>query len=361
MLIEDVLIDQTGWETGYDYNLSASKPQAPSKFSHNFYIQKDVTDLIFRDNVSMRGAEAGAQIRSGGLIEGNVFIANDTAFNVGIGNGDQVAGARQPGDARGLPRCPRLRRRAGLGHRRRGAEHLVCRQHRRPPHRPDGCGRARHPDAIPASRSRTSYTPLTDDTIVYNWETETKSRPDIKLPAGVSPSVLEATTIKSFVEDVLGRNGGTDGVAALATWLKQNWHSSRSEADLILDYFQSAFRPGTGPTKPPAGADRAGAETGAGTRAAARPGRGLTCSSRHRGPATSWPATRGDDLILSLGGAKDVINAGGGADVFLFGDETTNGKAEIDRIHNFQARQRRDRARGRGRGGVRSGSPARTP
>ena len=33
-----------------------------------------------------------------------------------------------------------------------------------------------------------------------------------------------------------------------------------------------------------------------------------------------------------------MINARGGADVFLFGDETTNGKAETDRIHNFQAR-----------------------
>ena len=103
----------------------------------------------------MRGAEAGAQIRSGGLIEGNVFIANDTAFNVGIGNGDPslvrnnlvtLAGYHDVRDYGGALAW-------GIDGAGRA---LVRRQHRRAPHRSDGFGRARHPRSMPASRSRTS-------------------------------------------------------------------------------------------------------------------------------------------------------------------------------------------------------------
>jgi hypothetical protein len=243
VLIEDVFADQSGWDDGYAYSGSTSQPQAPSKFSHNFYIQKDVTNLIFRDNVSMRGAEAGAQLRPGGVIEGNVFIANDTAFNVGAGDGpsfvrDNLVTLAGYNDvayyggalAWGID---------GLAPDITYEGNIVA-HHTDPT---DAAGRASRTDPGKAFQNR--YPPRTDDTIVYNWETDRKPRPDINVPAGVSAAKLEATTVKSFVEDVLGRNGGTDGVAALSAWLRQSWDSPRSEAEMILDYFQSAFRPGS--------------------------------------------------------------------------------------------------------------------
>lgn len=43
-----------------------------------------------------------------------------------------------------------------------------------------------------------------------------------------------------------------------------------------------------------------------------------------------------DDLILSLGGALDMLMGGGGADVFQIGDEANNGLREFDIIQDFE-------------------------
>ena len=81
VLIEQVLFDHNGWGEGYDYSLNGEDPQPPSMFSHNVYVQFDNLDVTFRDNISMRGASFGAQIRSGGFIEDNVFLDNNAGVN----------------------------------------------------------------------------------------------------------------------------------------------------------------------------------------------------------------------------------------------------------------------------------------
>ncbi len=348
VLIEDVFIDQIGWETGYDYNLSASRPQAPSKFSHNFYIQKDVTDLIFRDNVTMRAAESGAQLRPGGLIEGNVFIANDTAFNVGIGNGDKSMVRDNVVTLAGYHEV-----RAYGGALAWGIDGLapdisyfgnIVAHHTDPT---DSAALASRTD--PGKSFQNRYQPLTDDTIVYNWETKTKQRSDINMP-DVPRAKLDGTTVKNFVEDVLGLNGGIDGVATLATWLKQNWASSRSEAELIVDYFQSGFgvKSGSGPAPEPAPKPEPvpapkpepaptpepapKPEPEPAPKPEPEPELNLVRGTQNR---DTLRGTDGDDVIRSLAGSYDEVWGGGGDDVFLFGAETGNGRAEIDRIRDF--------------------------
>jgi hypothetical protein len=338
VLIEDVFIDHSGWDEGYAYNLSGSQPQAPVKFSHNLYIQKDVTNVIVRDNVFMRGAESGAQIRSGGIVDGNVFIANDSAFNVG-GSGSQVlnnlvtlAGYHEVGNYGGALAW-------GIGNNSPGAVFSgnIVAHHTDPT---DSAARASRTD--PGKSLIFNTTPRSDDTIVYNWETDNKGRANINLPNGVSSSTLEATTIKNFVEDVLGLKGGTDGVDALATWLKQNWDSADLEAELILDYFQSAF--GGGGTTPPKPQPEPEPEepgplpppTEPEPEPEPEPDTDLNLITGTSGN-DKLVGTRGDDLFLSMGGGKDVINGARGSDVFLFSAAATNnGKVGIDRIHNFQ-------------------------
>ncbi|MGL4821738.1 MAG: Ig-like domain-containing protein, partial [Plesiomonas shigelloides] len=81
LLLENNTFDHAGWGEGYDYNMSEDAPQAPSMYSHNVYIQNDNTDVTFRDNITMRAASFGAQVRSGGFIEDNVFLDNNVAVN----------------------------------------------------------------------------------------------------------------------------------------------------------------------------------------------------------------------------------------------------------------------------------------
>lgn len=79
LLIEESFADMNGWQEGYDPDAGAG-PQPPSKYSHNFYLQSSNQNIIFRGNVSARGASYGAQIRPGGIVQKNIFIANNAAF-----------------------------------------------------------------------------------------------------------------------------------------------------------------------------------------------------------------------------------------------------------------------------------------
>ena len=50
-------------------------------FSHNMYFGARMDDVTVRDSIFMRGASYGAQIRSGGFIEDNVFLDNNAALS----------------------------------------------------------------------------------------------------------------------------------------------------------------------------------------------------------------------------------------------------------------------------------------
>ncbi len=87
LLIEGTRFTEIGWEDGYAYDRSADSPQAPGMFSHAVYVQNDNLDVTFRDNIMGQAASFGAQIRTGGFVEDNLFFDNNAMLNV-LGGGD---------------------------------------------------------------------------------------------------------------------------------------------------------------------------------------------------------------------------------------------------------------------------------
>jgi hypothetical protein len=82
LLILDSLADHNAWQAGYDPTGAYSDSQPPSMFSHNFYLNRGLSDLSFIDTISSRGASFGAQIRSSGMVSGNVFFDNNIGMNM---------------------------------------------------------------------------------------------------------------------------------------------------------------------------------------------------------------------------------------------------------------------------------------
>ncbi|MDO6669949.1 right-handed parallel beta-helix repeat-containing protein, partial [Paracoccus sp. 1_MG-2023] len=80
-LLRDNLFDRNGWAEGYDYDMSTDAPMPPSYYNHNLYVQTTNLDITVRDNVFMRAASFGVQLRPGGVLEGNSFIDNNAAVN----------------------------------------------------------------------------------------------------------------------------------------------------------------------------------------------------------------------------------------------------------------------------------------
>ncbi|MEM9252023.1 MAG: right-handed parallel beta-helix repeat-containing protein [Planctomycetota bacterium] len=81
LLIEDSVFDHNGWNADID-------GAGPTKFNHNLYIQSDTEDVVFRNNIVTRASAAGLQMRPGGVVEGNVFVANSDAFYLSSGQED---------------------------------------------------------------------------------------------------------------------------------------------------------------------------------------------------------------------------------------------------------------------------------
>jgi hypothetical protein len=80
LLLDGLFVDQVGWQDDYNAGIRAVEGgQPPSILSQNIYIQNtnDRRDPARHDQ--MRAASFGAQVRSGGLIEDNIFIDNNAA------------------------------------------------------------------------------------------------------------------------------------------------------------------------------------------------------------------------------------------------------------------------------------------
>lgn len=75
-LIEECLIDHNGWRT----DVAGAKPDI---YRHNIYVQKNCDRIVLRGNIIARGASHGAQMRSGGVVEDNLFIRNAIGLLVG--------------------------------------------------------------------------------------------------------------------------------------------------------------------------------------------------------------------------------------------------------------------------------------
>ena len=249
VLVQNSLFDHNGWAPDYQYDLSTDGGSAPIILSHNLYIQADNIDTTLRDNIILRGASFGAQVRNGGLIEDNVFIDNNVGLNFlggdfygagQVGNfsltTDNVvtsAGYKEINGFNGLINGGIYR---NTGNQSTLLDNIVA--HLADPNNPDE--QAAKPNGGQALES--SSTPYYDDTIIHNWLGSVAYGTTGVNTEGLDTATLNATTIQIFTQQLLGNpNAGIDD---LATYLRAQ-HAGQFEdtvdADLIVAFFQGGF------------------------------------------------------------------------------------------------------------------------
>jgi len=255
LLIEGTFVDKVGWEDDYDYNRDADAGQPPSMYSQNVYIQRDNTEVTFRDNVSMRAASFGAQVRSGGFIEDNVFIDNNAGLNFLGGDvekdGDRTghftlatdnvvtSGASKRVDLHEGARTLGINDAGDLSTLN---DNIVT--HLANPDDPDELAEKKSTHAAVAGGSKAYY----NDTIVYNWvagndDVDHKNfrSPDTNVD-GLDTGILDDTTIQNFAAELLGDSDAT--IEDLAEYLRAQANGDFDDlvdADVIIAYFQKGF------------------------------------------------------------------------------------------------------------------------
>lgn len=80
LLIEENVIDHGGWSE----QVEGDNP--PDIFKHNIYVQGDARNVTLRRNILASASSHGAQLRSGGVAEGNLFVRNAVGLLM-AGNG----------------------------------------------------------------------------------------------------------------------------------------------------------------------------------------------------------------------------------------------------------------------------------
>ncbi|MFG0246432.1 MAG: hypothetical protein ACF8MF_10345 [Phycisphaerales bacterium JB052] len=79
LTIENCVFDHNGWST--------ESGAAPTIYNHNVYIQYSAENVRAYNNIFMRGAATGIQMRSGGELVNNLLIANPVGFHFGAPHG----------------------------------------------------------------------------------------------------------------------------------------------------------------------------------------------------------------------------------------------------------------------------------
>ncbi len=251
ILFEENMFDRVGWKEGYDPNLSSKSPQPPSMYSHNLYIQSDNLDVTVRDNIFMRGASFGAQIRSGGMVENNSFIDNNAAVN--FAGGIDANSARKGNYTLFLDNLI-----TSAGHKRvshsegalsmgvdGGSSTLTSYIGNIVAHLADPNNPAEKvkKDVVHGAFSP-GTNPYHDDTIVYNWGADGKpwaNNPNRGIN-GADTAVLDQTTIQNFTAQLLGKKTAT--IADLANHLRAQAAGKLDhvvDADLINEFFRKGF------------------------------------------------------------------------------------------------------------------------
>ncbi|MBE0414336.1 right-handed parallel beta-helix repeat-containing protein, partial [Yoonia sp.] len=254
-LFEGNLFLHNGWEEGYDGTDQAGMP--PSMFSQNAYFQSDNSDLTFRDNITAQAASYGAQFRSGGFIENNLFLDNNAALNL-LG-GDYV-GAGPVGEyslfMNNIITSAAYKDALSMI----GAKYWGLRDEARDStllgnivaHMAD----PNNPDEIAFKTENTNdpnalvklYTPFFDDTIVFNWNGYEANLD------GLDPAALNQITIQNFAMEFLGLDPSTAPASedmglyyksgliyALMDYARENWGDGSLTAQDIIDWFQAGF------------------------------------------------------------------------------------------------------------------------
>ena len=240
--LDNNLFDRNGWAPGYDYNLSPSKPMPPSYYNHNLYVQENVLDITVRDNIFMRGASFGAQVRPGGVIEGNSFIDNNAALNffsganytLALDNIVTSAGYKKVAHYEGGLSM-------GIDGQSKGSSlvgNIIA--HRADPN--NAAEQAEKTTAHFALNKNPGF--YFNDLIVYNWAKEgsTDSKAIDRNIDDLDPIILDQTTIQNFAANLLGQKSAT--ISDLADYLRAQADGKLDrvvDADVINAYFRKGF------------------------------------------------------------------------------------------------------------------------
>jgi len=81
VLIEECLIDRNGWNLQAD----GSGPKQ-TILTHNIYVQSSNANVVLHGNIIARASSHGAQMRSGGVVAGNLFVRNPLCLLIGGGD-----------------------------------------------------------------------------------------------------------------------------------------------------------------------------------------------------------------------------------------------------------------------------------
>lgn len=240
--LDNNLFDRNGWAPGYDYNMSPSKPMPPSMYSHNLYVQFGTVDITVRDNIFLRGASFGAQVRPGGLIEGNTFIDNNAALNffssssytLALDNLVTSAGYKTVSDFQGALSYGI----DGSGKHTALIGNIIA--HFADPNNPAEQAIKLKAQLALANNADEYF----DDTIVYAWSKGNKI-PSTNIDRnidGLSKTVLDQTTIQNFTADLLGKKTAT--ISDLANYLRAQADGKLDhvvDADVINTFFRKGF------------------------------------------------------------------------------------------------------------------------
>ncbi|WP_146038726.1 PA14 domain-containing protein [Paracoccus sp. SY] len=252
LLIENIFVDHTGWADDYLANLSLAGGQPPSIYSQSLYLNYGNLDVTLRDSIMMRGASFGAQVRSGGMIENNLFLDNNAAVNFLGGDDNGVTGSGNytlllgnvitSGAHRDVTEGPRGALTMGIANSGRQSsliDNIVA--HLADPDNPVEL--AAKPVAHKPVNNK--FEAVHDDTKVFNWVGgKGAANTDAKNAnlEGLGKAVLNETTIQNFTADLLGKEKAT--IADLADFLRAQADGrldGHVDADIINAFFRKGF------------------------------------------------------------------------------------------------------------------------
>jgi hypothetical protein len=240
LLLEGNFFDMIGWEKDYRLDGSTEGGMPPSKFSHDMYIDYNNTDVTLRDTIAMRAASWGAQIRSGGFIEDNVFLDN----NAGLSFLGGMFGSLPPDGNYSLVADNLITSAAYRDAPEAGAtnwsftnngylstivDNIVA--HAADPNNPAEMTAKKWSGEAPMMEKPAFY----NDTILWNWGQPSNVE-------GLDPTAMNQTTIQLFTAQLLGKPNAT--INDLAEFLRAQATTDTSgvvDADLITRFFQSGF------------------------------------------------------------------------------------------------------------------------
>jgi hypothetical protein len=197
--------------------------------------------VTLRDTISMRAASWGAQVRSGGFIEDNVFLDNNAAFSfLGgmFGTSGPVGNYSLVSDNLTTSAGHKIAPEIGAvdwgmttsGYLSSIVDNIIA--HMEDPNNPVEMA-AKTSNGVPTIITKD---PFYNDTIIWNWG---KTPENID---GLDTGVLNQTTIQLFTAQLLNKPNAT--IDDLATYLRAQANGAFDnvvDADLIIRFFQSGF------------------------------------------------------------------------------------------------------------------------